>query len=127
MRTGIDPRTGKLVQGWPHCEIMIGRCLTTRFGSVPTRRHHGSSVPAFQDDNADPNTIMRFFVAIADALADPDSGEPGYRLTSVKMISASRSGRFAFLLSGFFFPRGHLGDFSIYETRSIAWPEGVSA
>ena len=127
MRTGIDPFTGKVLQGWPHCDAMIGRCLRRRFRSVVMRRHHGSRVPDFQDQNADPRTIMSFFVAIADALADPDGGEPGYRLTSVEMVSASRLGRFAFLLTGVYYPRGHLGDYSVYEERSTYWPEAIAA
>ena len=127
MRCGIDPRTLEMLVGWPHCEAMIGRCLTTLFRTVVTRRHHGSDVPAFQDQNADPRTIMAFFVAIADALADPDSGEPGYRLTSVEVVSASRLGRFAFLLTGIYFPRGHLDDYSVYEERTVDWSGALAA
>ena len=125
MRTGIHPRTGQIVQGWAHCQLMIGRCLTTRFRTVVMRRHHGSGVPVFQDDNGDARTIFSFFVAIANALSDPDSGEPGFRLTSVELAQASRTGRFVFLLTGIFFPRGHLGDFSVFEEQALRWPEVV--
>lgn len=86
------------------------------------RRHHGSEVPEFQDQNADPRTIFSFFVAIADAIADPDSGEPGYRVTSVDVAAAPRSGRFFFLIGGLYFPRGHLGDYSTFEERTASWP-----
>ena len=72
-----------------------------------------------QDHNASVDTIFDVFVAIANALSDPDGGEPGYRLRDIEVItSGARTGRFAFLLTGSYFPRGHLGDYSISETRS---------
>ena len=122
MRAGIDETTGQVLTGWPHCEQSIRRCLRTRFRSIDMRYHIGSETFDLQDQNADPGTIFRVFTAVANALADPDGGEPGYRLMEIEVASAGRQGRFLFLLSGFFFPLGHLGDYSIYEDRSTNWP-----
>lgn len=122
MRMGINERTGQMLMGWPHCQQSIRLCLTTRFRTREMRFHIGSDVPSFQDENASADTIFDFFVAIAEALADPDSGEPAFRLGEIEVIaSGARSGRFGFLLSGTYFPRGHLGDFSIFEPRSLDW------
>lgn len=122
MRTGIDARTGQVLKGWPHCRQSIRACLRTRFRTREMRFHLGSEVPDFQDANSDIETIFDYFVAIAEALSDPDSGVPGYRLRDIEVIaSGARNGRFGFLLSGVFFPRGHLGDYSIYENQSVDW------
>jgi hypothetical protein len=122
MRTGIDARTGQVLTGWPHCRQSIRACLTTRFRTRDMRFHIGSEVPQFQDANADIDTIFDFFVAIATALSDPDSGVPGFRLRDVEVLTgAARSGRFGFLLNGVYFPRGHLGDYTIYDPQSLDW------
>lgn len=117
MRTGIDATTGKVLTGWDHCVQSIGRCLTTRIGSRAIRRHLGSLVPEMQYQNADPATIFRLYVSIAEALSDPDGGEPGFGLRTIELVEDGRSGRFVFLLDGVFYPFGHRGDFSLREDR----------
>lgn len=121
MRTGVNARTGEVLTGWDHCVQSIDRCLRTRFASRVMRRHLGSDVPELQDANADPVTIFSLYRSIADALNDPDGGEPGFSLRTIEMVEFGRAGRFAFLLVGHWFPRGHLGDFSIRETRQLQW------
>lgn len=122
MRVGLNERTGQLLTGWAHCQQCIRRCLRTRFRTREMRYHLGSDVPELQDDNLSEATIFRFFAAIAEALSDPDGGEPGFRLQDIEVVaSGARSGRIVFLLTGVFFPRGHLGDFSVYERQSTDW------
>ncbi|MDP9590123.1 UNVERIFIED_ORG: phage baseplate assembly protein W [Shinella zoogloeoides] len=121
MRVGIDARTGKVLTDWAHCVQSIRKCLTTRFASRVMRRHLGSDVPELQDENPDPATIIRLYVSVANALNDPAGGEPGFNLTSIELVRGGRDGRFVFLLDGDYFPRGHLGDFSLKETRSMSY------
>ncbi|PRA87921.1 baseplate assembly protein [Ochrobactrum sp. MYb29] len=118
MRTGIDAQTGKLLTGWAHCVQSIGKCLTTRLRTRMLRRHMGSFVPEMQDQNADAATIFKVYMAIAEALNDPVSGEPGFSLQTIEMVEYGRTGRFVFLLTGIFYPRGHLGDYSLQEAKS---------
>lgn len=125
MRAGIDARTGAVLTGWDHCAQSIGKCLTTRVAARVMRRHLGAGVLELQDENADAGTIFRAYVAIASALNDPDGGEPGFNLREIELVENGRTGRFMFLLTGDFFPRGHLGDFSIREDRTTSFARGV--
>ncbi|WP_273792377.1 baseplate assembly protein [Brucella anthropi] len=120
MRTGIDAQTGKLLTDWPHCVQSIGKCLTTLLGTRMLRRYIGSLVPEMQDQNADPMTIFRVYMAVAEALSDPVSGEPGFGLQTIEMVEYGRSGRFVFILDGVYYPRGHLGDFSLKEHKQLS-------
>ncbi|KNY35681.1 baseplate assembly protein [Agrobacterium sp. SUL3] len=125
MRAGIDARTGKMLLGWKHCVQSIRKCLTTRLGSRVLRRHIGSVLRELQDGNADATTILAAYRAIADALNDPDGGEPGFSLQKIELLEYKRTGRFIFVLTGVWFPRGHLGDWSVYETVNTSWPEAA--
>ena len=124
MRTGVDARTGKPLTGWEHCAQSIGRCITTRFGTRVMRRHIGSLVPELQDQNADADTIFQVYRSIAEALNDPDGGEPGFNLKTIELVEQGRTGRFVFLLTGDYYPLGHLGDFSIVEDRATSFVAG---
>lgn len=121
MRTGIDAQTGKVLTGWPHCVQSINKCLRTRHASRVLRRHLGSLVPELQDANADALTLFKIYIAIVDALNAPDGGEPGFSLRTVEMVDYGRTGRFAFLLNGDWFPYGHRGDFSIRQMQEYLW------
>ena len=127
MRAGFCEVTGKMLIGWAHCQQSIRMCLRKRIRTVEMRYHHGCEVPELQDGNTDEDTIFDVFVAIAEALADPDGGEPGFRLQTIAVYVVGRTGRTIFLLSGIFFPRGHLGDFTLQEDRSVQWPEAMAA
>ncbi|SFD76256.1 hypothetical protein SAMN05428997_1534 [Bosea sp. CRIB-10] len=115
MRHGFDATTGKPLSGWAHCVQSIAVILTTRIGSRVMRRAFGSLVPELQDRNATPLLIMQVYAAVAAALR---AYEPGFRLRTIQLSRSGADGIFAFQISGIFYPRGHLGDYSISETRS---------
>lgn len=114
MRTGTDARTGELLTGWAHCRQSLGHVLTTVIGSIVMARDYGSAALALQDRNATPMRIMQIYAGIAAAIR---AHEPGYRLRTVQLVRYGADGAFAFLLSGIFYPRGHLGDYSVSEER----------
>lgn len=115
MRHGFDAMTGRPLSGWAHCVQSIAVILTTRIGSRVMRRAFGSLVPELQDRNATPLLIMQVYAAVAAALR---TYEPGFRLRTIQLSRSGADGVFVFVLTGTFYPRGHLGDYSISETRS---------
>lgn len=115
MRHGVDPQTGNWLTGWEHCLACLNHLFTTRIGTVPWRRLYGAAIKSLQDRNATSNTIIDFYSAIADAV---DKHEPGFRLRTIELVKGGRDGQFQFLVTGIFYPRGHLGDYSIEEDRS---------
>lgn len=127
MRAGMDENTGRVVTGWDHVAMIIRRVLTTRPGSLVLRRKIGSGLKALQDENMVPETVLRAYVAIANALSpsDPNWGEPGFRLRKMQLVKLDAFGSAGFIISGDYYPKGHLGDFSQVEARSIQLPVRV--
>lgn len=115
MRSGIDRRTGKLLIGWDHCVQSIAVILTTRVGSRVMRRAFGSAALELQDRNATARRVMQIYAAVAAAIK---RWEPGFRLQTIAMTRGGADGVFVFEISGIFYPRGHLGDYSLNEERS---------
>lgn len=124
MRAGMDESTGKLLTGFAHVQQGIRRALSTRPAALVLRRRIGSALPALQDENMSAANIMRAYVAIASTLSpqNPNWGEPGFRLRKMRLISIGQDGHAAFMLSGDYYPNGHLGDFSRTESREFALP-----
>jgi phage baseplate assembly protein W len=127
MRAGMDETTGRVVTGWDHVSMIIRRVLTTRPGSLVLRRKIGSGLKALQDETMVPETVLRAYVAIATALspADPHWGEPGFRLRKMHLVTLDAFGAAGFILSGDYYPKGHLGDASQVEIRSLQLPVRV--
>lgn len=124
MRAGMDEATGRLLTGWDHTLQGIRRAITTRPGALVLRRRIGSDLPALQDENMSPETILKAYVAIAQAITplNPNWGEPGFRLRKMHLVGINGSGQAAFVLSGDYFPNGHLGDYSRSETVAATIP-----
>jgi hypothetical protein len=122
-RVGVDRETGRVLTGWDHCAQSIAVVLTTRVGSRVMRRAFGSRLSDLQDRNPDRSTVLSAFVAIADALA---RWEPGFRLSRLTPVRLGPDGVARLQLSGTFYPRGHLGDFTEGESRDAAYAQSAA-
>jgi len=111
-RVGISRRNGTVLTGWDECRQSIEVIASTAIGSLVLNRSFGSKIPSLVDAPMSPPAMMAHFMAIAEALR---KWEPGYRLKSIALNSASSSGAVSFTLAGVFYPNGHLGDYSIAE------------
>lgn len=114
MRVGLDRGTGQLLIGWPHCLQSLVFILTSALESHVLARDLGSGALDLQDRNATPMRIMQIYALTAAAIR---AHEPGYRLRAIQLVRYGADGAFAFLLKGIFYPRGHLGDYSLAEER----------
>lgn len=111
-RHGVDRQTGRPLSGWPHVVQSIGVILSTRLATRMMRRDFGSRSRVLQDAPGNRRTLIEFYAAVADALT---KWEPGFRLQTVDLERAGPDGVYVLVMSGLYFPRGHLGDWSLSE------------
>ena len=126
---GLDRQTGRLIDGWPHVVQSIMVIFTTGFGERMLRRWFGSSVPQLLGNSLTETTVVSFFAAIVTSLEvrERDTGlprEPRFRITKITPLKVDRSGNLSIQISGIYMPRGHLGDFTPEDSRSITIAQG---
>jgi hypothetical protein len=137
-RNGMDRKTGKLKQGWAHVEQSLEVIFMTHFHERVLRGWVGSFVPRLLGESIVPGIITRFFWSIISAI---ELFEPDYRITQVffmgnalaqwspplTVTSAAdliRAGDVIFRQEGIYYPRGHLGDFTPYQTAITGLKSG---
>jgi uncharacterized protein len=120
-RVGTSKTTGKLLYGFEHCMQSIWDILTTRVNTRVMLLDYGSDVPALIDQPGNRETFARFYSAITQALLQ---WEPGFRITQFQVVDAFSDGSFTIAMIGLYYPRGHLGDYSVSEDAT-ALPDGV--
>ena len=112
MRSGVDRQTGVSLEGWPHCVQSIQVILTTAVGALLMARDFGSDVPLLVDRPMSGPSIMRVWMAAAEALRRE---EPGFRLRRIGVDRASPDGELALKIAGDFYPNALDGDFTTVE------------
>lgn len=125
---GLNRFTGKILDGWPHVEQSVGVIVTTALESRVMRRDFGSRLPRLVDAPISPATLIDFYAATAGAVA---KWERRFRIVRMSIgrledgtpdTAGIAAGRLALLADGIYFPRGHLGDFSISEPKRVTVP-----
>ncbi|HML28953.1 MAG TPA: GPW/gp25 family protein [Hyphomicrobium sp.] len=104
---GMDRRTGRVLIDWAHVCQSIADILTTYKLTRVMRRDYGSDNPLLVDKPMTDASLIKFYVATADAL---DRWEPRFSLDTVFFTAATRDGQTTLRLDGTYLPRGHLGD-----------------
>jgi hypothetical protein len=113
---GLNRITGQLLDGWAHVEQSLNVLITTSLGSRVERRDIGSRLPRLVDSPISAHTLVDFYAATAGVI---DKWEPRFRLTRVTMAEPE-NGHLSIVAEGIYFPRGHLGDFSIQEPKTVS-------
>lgn len=113
--TGVNREAGSVLSGFEHVEQSIGVILTTPIGSRVMRREFGSELFDLIDRPMTDQVILAVYAAAVMAIA---RWEPRYSLTNCHLVTASERGEIEFQFIGIYYPRGHLGDFSVGEERS---------
>lgn len=114
--TGFDRRTGRLLRGWDHVRQSIEVILTTPIGSRVMRRDFGSRLPDLVDAKLTRSRVLAVYSAAAEAI---EAWEPRFRLRSASIARAEAGGVIGLTLVGVYFPRGHLGDWSVAEDATM--------
>jgi phage baseplate assembly protein W len=112
MRTGLDRRTGQVLQGWPHCVQSIEHILSTALGTMVMARDYGSDVPDRVDRPQNRIELAGLAMAAAEALR---RDEPGFLLRRVDVRKTGANGVVEIAYAGDFLPFAHVGDFDYVE------------
>lgn len=119
---GVDRRTGRPLEGWPHVEQSLEVIFSTRFGERVMRRHFGSAVPGLLGRNLTDETVMRFFVAFAIAV---ELWEPRFRIRRFSLPAATngpgkaRAGALGIAIHGDYLPGAPDGDMTVVIPKTI--------
>ncbi|CDZ43097.1 GPW/gp25 family protein [Neorhizobium galegae bv. officinalis] len=112
---GVNALNGKPLTDWEHAQQSIGKILKTPIGSRVMRRDFGSDLPDLVDQKMTPRNILAIYAATARAI---ERWEPRFRMRRGQVRNATAAGRIELVIIGTYFPRGHLGDFSVAEDRN---------
>jgi phage baseplate assembly protein W len=121
--TGIDRETGKPLADWEHTTQSILVILSTHFGERVMRRVFGSAVPRVLGKNLVPETMLKFYMAVAIAI---ELWEPRFRVRRFEYPSREdgpdnmRQGKIGIRMIGDYMPRALEKDFTVEAVRTVA-------
>lgn len=110
--SGTSAANGQVLTDWAHTQQSIEIILTTPIGSRVMRRDFGSNIPDLVDNKMTPKRILEVYSAAAQAIL---KWEPRFRMAGGSVETAEATGRISIALRGVYYPRGHLGDYSVAE------------
>lgn len=113
---GVNAVTGKLLTDWDHTQQSIRKILTTPKYTRVMRRLFGGRTPDFIDLKMTRRNILALY---SDAAKSILQWEPRYRMSSGRVVQADETGAVALEIYGTYYPRGHRGDYSVSESRSV--------
>jgi hypothetical protein len=111
---GINRSSGEVLTDWEHVMQSILDIMTTPIGTRVMRRDYGSNIPDLIDRPQGRDTVLEVALALGEAL---EKWEPRFRLSSVYISDAGADGEMTLSVMGDYYPRGHLGDYTVVETE----------
>lgn len=109
---GVNAATGAALTGWQHVQQSISKILRTPIGSRVMRRDFGSDLPDLIDAKMTQRNVLAVYSAAASAI---HRWEPRFRMRGGAVTQAEPSGVLALSIFGTYYPRGHLGDYTVAE------------
>lgn len=113
---GINASTGEPLADWDHVQQSIEKILTTPIGSRVMRRDFGSYLPDLVDRKMISRNILMVYAAAAMAI---ERWEPRFRMQFGRVLTAEAGGKLGLEIFGTYYPKGHLGDYSVAENASM--------
>ncbi|QUS59206.1 GPW/gp25 family protein [Pseudovibrio brasiliensis] len=106
---GMSREDGKELSGIEHVRQSLKEILMTRKGSRVIRRDFGCGIAELIDRPMSQELKLDIAYEVSEAVA---RWEPRFKLIQVEVIGGGPDGRTQFDLTGIYYPRGHLGDYS---------------
>lgn len=91
--------------------------ITTALGSRVERRDVGSKLPRLVDSPISTTTLIDFYAATAGVV---DKWEPRFKIVRMRAGGEPAQGALTLDAEGIYFPRGHLGDFTVQEPKTVS-------
>jgi phage baseplate assembly protein W len=123
-RVGTNRVTGKLLTGFAHVVQSLWVLFTTRVNTRVMRLRYGSDIPGLIDHPGNRASIALLYSALVSATIQ---WEPGFRFTQLSIDSAGADGHFVLSFNGIYYPRGHLGDYSVAENATLRFLAAATA
>ncbi|WFS02774.1 GPW/gp25 family protein [Rhizobium tumorigenes] len=114
--SGVNAMTGATLTDWDHVKQSINKILTTPIGSRVMRRTFGSDIPDMVDTKITRRNVLAIYSAASSAIS---KWEPRFRMRSGSVTRAGADGVLSLSIYGTYYPRGHLGDFTVAENASV--------
>ncbi|WP_182417148.1 GPW/gp25 family protein [Bartonella sp. HY038] len=111
------------LDGFDHVRQSLAILFSTPLNSRVMRRDFGCELQDLIDRPLSDQIILAAYSAIVTACA---LWEPRYQISNCSITNSNEAGQVAILLKGDYYPRGHLGDFSIvHKNMPVDIPFGI--
>lgn len=126
--SGTNRQDGSELDGWRHVWQSVCDIITTPVGTRVMRRSYGSEVPYLLDRPGTTDVVLEVTMALGTAL---DKWEPRYKFKGLGItgvLGKNQDGVFQIDIVGDYYPRGHLGDFTVVENdrgMRVQYPSGA--
>lgn len=109
---GRSRHTGRPITNYEHAVQSVNDIATTRKGTRVMRREYGSNLLDLIGRPQGYDTALEAIMALAEPV---NTWEPRIRITRVYPTGINRDGKFELTYDMVYFPKGHLGDYSLIE------------
>lgn len=120
---GFGRNSVETLEGFDHVRQSLAVLFSTPLNSRVMRRDFGCELQDLVDRPLSDQIILAAYSAIVTACS---LWEPRFQITNCSLDNSNEAGQVAIGLKGDYYPRGHLGDFSIVnKNMSVDIPFGV--